>query len=125
MRINGSELGSRMGTEVRKRRSGARKTASPKGPAAAPRPPSRGRRPGARSRAVPAAGEGPEVSIRPARPGDLAAVTAIDARVTGLAKPAYWRGIFRRYGGGTKADGEMSNSISVSARQFDSTASRP
>lgn len=104
MRINGSELGSRMGTEVRKRRSGARKTASPKGPAAAPRPPSRGRRPGARSRAVPAAGEGPEVSIRPARPGDLAAVTAIDARVTGLAKPAYWRGIFRRYGRGTKAD---------------------
>ena len=102
MRINGSELGSGMGTEVSKRGGGARKTASPKGSAAAPRPPARDRRPGGRARAVPETGEKPEVTIRPARPGDLAAVTAIDARVTGLAKSAYWRGIFRRYGVGDK-----------------------
>ena len=39
------------------------------------------------------------VRVRPARRGDLAAVIAIDARVTGLAKRDYWRGVFRRYGG--------------------------
>jgi len=30
-------------------------------------------------------------------------VIAIDTEVTGLAKPAYWRGIFRRYGDSAKA----------------------
>jgi ribosomal protein S18 acetylase RimI-like enzyme len=48
-----------------------------------------------RARAVPAAA----VTIRPARPGDRDAVIALDARVTGLAKRAYWQGLFRRYGG--------------------------
>jgi ribosomal protein S18 acetylase RimI-like enzyme len=35
--------------------------------------------------------------IRPVRRGDLDAVIAIDARVTGIEKRAYWRGIHRRY----------------------------
>ncbi len=35
--------------------------------------------------------------VRPVRRGDLAAVIAIDARVTGIEKRAYWRGIYRRY----------------------------
>jgi ribosomal protein S18 acetylase RimI-like enzyme len=37
--------------------------------------------------------------IRGARRGDLAQVVEIDARITGLRKPAYWAGILRRYGG--------------------------
>jgi ribosomal protein S18 acetylase RimI-like enzyme len=45
-------------------------------------------------RAAPAA-----VVVRPARAGDLAGVVALDARVTGLPKRAYWLGLFRRYGG--------------------------
>ena len=40
-------------------------------------------------------GSAPEV--RAARRRDLRAVIAIDAAVTGLAKPAYWRSVFRRY----------------------------
>jgi ribosomal protein S18 acetylase RimI-like enzyme len=36
---------------------------------------------------------------RGARRRDLAQVVAIDARITGLRKPAYWAGILRRYGG--------------------------
>ena len=36
---------------------------------------------------------------RPARRRDLAQVVEIDARITGLRKPAYWAGILRRYGG--------------------------
>src|SRR5512134_2122335 len=39
------------------------------------------------------------VTVRPARRADLAAVVALDARVTGLEKRAYWTGLFRRYGG--------------------------
>jgi ribosomal protein S18 acetylase RimI-like enzyme len=35
--------------------------------------------------------------IRRARRADLAQVAAIDARITGLRKPAYWTGILRRY----------------------------
>ena len=34
---------------------------------------------------------------RRARRSDLAQVTEIDARITGLRKPAYWAGILRRY----------------------------
>jgi ribosomal protein S18 acetylase RimI-like enzyme len=34
---------------------------------------------------------------RRARRSDLAEVTEIDARITGLPKPAYWAGILRRY----------------------------
>lgn len=37
--------------------------------------------------------------IRKARRADLAQVVAIDARITGIRKPAYWAGILRRYGG--------------------------
>lgn len=36
-------------------------------------------------------------SIRPARPGDLDQVIAIDERVTGIAKRAYWRDLHERY----------------------------
>jgi ribosomal protein S18 acetylase RimI-like enzyme len=41
------------------------------------------------------AGDG--IGVRAARRRDLDAVIAIDAAVTGLAKPAYWRSVFRRY----------------------------
>ncbi len=34
------------------------------------------------------------VAVRSGRPGDIAAVMAIDATVTGLAKPDYWNGLF-------------------------------
>ena len=37
--------------------------------------------------------------IRRARRRDLTQVVEIDARITGLRKPAYWAGILRRYGG--------------------------
>lgn len=35
--------------------------------------------------------------IRKARKADLAQIVAIDARITGIRKPAYWNGILRRY----------------------------
>jgi ribosomal protein S18 acetylase RimI-like enzyme len=41
--------------------------------------------------------------VRGARRGDLAQVVEIDARITGLRKPAYWAGILRRYGGSDPA----------------------
>lgn len=37
--------------------------------------------------------------IRAARRADLPEVVAIDALITGLAKPAYWAGVARRYRG--------------------------
>lgn len=40
---------------------------------------------------------GPKVAIRRVREGDLAHIVALDARVTELAKPDYWRDIFERY----------------------------
>lgn len=39
-----------------------------------------------------------ELTIRPVRRGDLEAVIAIDAQVTGIEKRDYWRSIYRRYG---------------------------
>jgi ribosomal protein S18 acetylase RimI-like enzyme len=39
------------------------------------------------------------VRVRPARAPDLAAVIAIDAEITGVPKPAYWKERFERYGG--------------------------
>jgi ribosomal protein S18 acetylase RimI-like enzyme len=39
-----------------------------------------------------------EPTIRPVRRGDLEAVIAIDAQVTGIEKRDYWRSIYRRYG---------------------------
>ncbi|MGE5339376.1 MAG: N-acetyltransferase family protein [Gemmatimonadota bacterium] len=38
------------------------------------------------------------VVVRPVRRGDLDQVIAMDAAVTGLEKPAYWRSVYRRYG---------------------------
>jgi len=43
------------------------------------------------------------VHVRRATAADLAQVTAIDARATGLAKPEYWAGILRRYGRGARS----------------------
>lgn len=53
---------------------------------------------GARRKGTNAASAPSAVRVRRARRDDFSAVVAIDARVTGLAKPVYWRGIFRRYG---------------------------
>lgn len=52
---------------------------------------------GGRRRGLPGADTG-AVVIRPARRGDLEAVIAIDARVTGLPKRDYWQSLYRRYG---------------------------
>lgn len=38
------------------------------------------------------------VAIREAEPVDMAAVGALDARITGIAKPEYWRQAYSRYG---------------------------
>lgn len=40
----------------------------------------------------------PAVTIREAEPVDAAAVSALDARITGLPKPDYWRRAYTRYG---------------------------
>jgi len=40
------------------------------------------------------------IAIRPAEPVDLPAVAALDARLTGQAKSAYWQGMLERYAGG-------------------------
>lgn len=37
------------------------------------------------------------IAIRPARVADMAAVIALDAAITGLAKPDYWRDLFERF----------------------------
>jgi ribosomal protein S18 acetylase RimI-like enzyme len=37
-------------------------------------------------------------TVRPVRAADVRQVIALDQRVTGLAKPAYWQDIFERYG---------------------------
>ena len=41
-----------------------------------------------------------EVVVRPAQPGDLAAVVALDAEETGIEKAAYWKERFAWYAGG-------------------------
>lgn len=40
-----------------------------------------------------------DLTIRDARPEDAAAVDRLDARITELAKPDYWREIFARFSG--------------------------
>jgi len=51
-----------------------------------------------RSPARRAAGDpGAAVRIRPLTPRDLRAVVALDAANTGMAKPRYWRALFRDY----------------------------
>ena len=47
-----------------------------------------------------AASARPPLGVRRATAADLAQVIAIDARASGLAKPAYWAGLLRRYGRG-------------------------
>ncbi len=42
------------------------------------------------------------LKVRRARAADLAQVIDIDKRATGLAKPAYWAGVLRRYGRGAR-----------------------
>jgi len=37
-------------------------------------------------------------TVRPVRAADIPHVIALDERVTGLAKPAYWQEVFERYG---------------------------
>ncbi len=37
---------------------------------------------------------GGDVTIRDARPGDTTAVVQLDERITGFAKPTYWRDVF-------------------------------
>ena len=43
-------------------------------------------------------------SIRPVRRGDLDPIVALDARVTGLEKRAYWETLYLRYGASTRAE---------------------
>jgi ribosomal protein S18 acetylase RimI-like enzyme len=57
-----------------------------------------GRRKAARAEAPAATAQRAELTIRPARRGDLEAVIAIDTQVTGLEKRDYWRSVYRRYG---------------------------
>ncbi|MFO1402275.1 MAG: GNAT family N-acetyltransferase [Steroidobacteraceae bacterium] len=38
----------------------------------------------------------PEILIRPVRGGDLAAIVAVDAAITGVAKRAYWKRLIER-----------------------------
>ena len=54
-------------------------------------------------RRVPGAAAG-AVAIRPVRAGDLDAIVAIDARVTGIPKRDYWRTVYARYGAGRNAE---------------------
>ncbi len=39
------------------------------------------------------------IRIRTATESDLPSVTALDGKITGLAKPDYWHALIRRYGG--------------------------
>jgi ribosomal protein S18 acetylase RimI-like enzyme len=61
-------------------------------PTRADAPPRRG---GAARRA--AVADSP-VTVRAVRRGDLDAIIALDARVTGIEKRAYWQSVYRRYG---------------------------
>lgn len=40
----------------------------------------------------------PDVLVRPVEPADLDQIIALDAAITGLAKPDYWYELFHRYG---------------------------
>ncbi|MBM3645538.1 MAG: GNAT family N-acetyltransferase [Alphaproteobacteria bacterium] len=42
----------------------------------------------------------PLLHLRAAEPADLAAISGLDARLTGSAKTAYWQGMLERYAGG-------------------------
>jgi len=58
--------------------------------------------PAAARRRLPGAAAG-AVAVRPVRASDLDGVIAIDTRVTGIAKQAYWQQIHHRYGTGRSA----------------------
>jgi ribosomal protein S18 acetylase RimI-like enzyme len=47
---------------------------------------------------TPTAGNKDAFVVRRVRAGDLGHVIALDKRITGLAKPDYWREVFKRYG---------------------------
>jgi ribosomal protein S18 acetylase RimI-like enzyme len=53
-----------------------------------------------RPRAIAPDAAGESIAIRPARRSDLDQVVALDARVTGIEKPDYWRALYRRYAEG-------------------------
>lgn len=40
------------------------------------------------------------IAIRPAEPVDLPSIAALDAKLTGVAKAAYWQSMLERYAGG-------------------------
>lgn len=42
----------------------------------------------------------PGLTIRPAEPVDMPAVSALDERITKQSKPLYWRNLFGKYGEG-------------------------
>lgn len=65
---------------------------------AAPPDGARRTKPSAVESSAAAAPQRREPTIRPVRRGDLEAVIAIDAQVTGIEKRDYWRSIYRRYG---------------------------
>jgi ribosomal protein S18 acetylase RimI-like enzyme len=44
------------------------------------------------------------IRVRRARAADIAQIIALDRRVTGLAKPEYWRAAFSRYAGEPRPD---------------------
>jgi ribosomal protein S18 acetylase RimI-like enzyme len=44
----------------------------------------------------------PEVTVRPAQPGDLGTIVALDAESSGLEKAAYWKERFGWYANGHK-----------------------
>jgi len=44
--------------------------------------------------------EAVQVLVRTAESADLPAISALDHRITGTAKPAYWQDMLRRYGDG-------------------------
>jgi len=44
----------------------------------------------------------PQVAVRPAQPGDLGTIVAIDAETSGMEKPAYWKDRFAWYTGAHK-----------------------
>jgi len=82
---------------------GLRKTAARR--ARTGRPASPPRRAAAKAPAAPAPPSPPDaqargkdqVPVRPARATDIPQVTALDERITGIAKAAYWQDVFERY----------------------------
>jgi ribosomal protein S18 acetylase RimI-like enzyme len=71
---------------------GAARVGRLKRPSAAPQRAAHGGTPALRASAT------PEHQVRRVQATDLAGIIALDERVTGLAKPDYWRDAFERYG---------------------------